>query len=130
MRSYFLKYFLAAERIEMNVDIQPEKDVITVKISGELNRQTVPDLQDKLLPLISTGCKILMDMRDVSYISSAGLRVFLLIYRQVDHEHGRIVLTGLQEMIHDTMSITGFLDFFQTYPTVAEGLNALKQPAF
>ncbi len=113
----------------MNVDIQPEKDVITVKISGELNRQTVPDLQDKLLPLVSPGCKILMDMRDVSYISSAGLRVFLLIYRQVDHEHGRIVLTGLQEMIHDTMSITGFLDFFQTYPTVAEGLNALTQPA-
>ncbi|MBK8988353.1 MAG: anti-sigma factor antagonist [Chloroflexi bacterium] len=110
----------------MNVEIQQQKNVTIVKLKGEMDRQTVPTLQEKLLPLIVPGCKILLDMSDVSYMSSAGLRVFLLFYRQVDNQHGRIVLTGLQEMLYDTMSITGFLDFFQTYDTVTEGLAALQ----
>lgn len=110
----------------MNIEIQQQDGIIIVKLRGELERQTVPDVQEALMPLIGPGCKILMDMREVSYISSAGLRIFLLFYRQVDGENGRIVLAGLQEMIHDTMSITGFLDFFQTYATVADGLAALQ----
>ncbi len=112
----------------MNVDIRQQKDVTIVKLSGELDRQTVPGLQEELLPLLVPGCKILMDMSGLSYMSSAGLRVFLLFYRQVDGANGRIVLSGLQEMLHDTMSITGFLDFFQTYDTVAEGIAALQEP--
>lgn len=110
----------------MNVDIRQEQGVTIVRLSGELDRQTVPGLQEQLLPLIVPGCKILLDMSNVSYISSAGLRVFLLFYRRVDGENGRIVLSGLQEMLQDTMSITGFLDFFQTYETATEGIAALK----
>lgn len=112
----------------MDVEIQEKEGVNIVKLRGELERQTVPDVQEALTPLISPGCKILIDMAEVSYISSAGLRIFLLLYRQVDGENGRIALASLQEMIHDTMSITGFLDFFQTYATVADGLTALQQP--
>lgn len=113
----------------MNVEIQQQDGITIVKLRGELERQTVPDVEETLTPLIGPGCKILMDMGEVSYISSAGLRLFLLFYRQVDRENGRIALASLQEMIHDTMSITGFLDFFQTYNTVADGLAALRQPA-
>jgi anti-sigma B factor antagonist len=113
----------------MDIEIQQQDDITIIKLTGELERQTLPGVEERLLPLIKPGCKILMDMSEVSYISSAGLRTFLLFYRQVDGENGRIVLAGLQEIIHDTMSITGFLDFFQTYATVAEGLAALQQPA-
>lgn len=111
----------------MDVKIGHEGTITIVKLKGELHRKTVPQLQEQLLPLIGPGCKILMDMSEVSYMSSAGLRVFLLFYRRVDSENGRIVLTGLQEMLYDTMAITGFLDFFKTYDTVAEGVIALQQ---
>jgi anti-sigma B factor antagonist len=111
----------------MDVEIREKEGVTIVKLRGELERQTVPDVQETLMPLIRPGCKILIDMSQVSYISSAGLRIFLLFYRQVDGENGRIALAGLQEMIHDTMSITGFLDFFETYATLSEGLAALQQ---
>ena len=112
---------------DMNVDIQQQQGITIVRLSGELDRLTVPDLQDRLLPLIGPGCKILLDMSQVTYMSSAGLRVFLLFYRRVDGENGRIVLSGLQEALYDTMSITGFLDFFQTYDTAADGLAALRR---
>jgi anti-sigma B factor antagonist len=111
----------------MEISVHQEADVTIVKLKGELQRQTVNGPQDQLLPLIVPDCKILVDMSEVSYMSSAGLRVLLLFYREINSQNGRIVLTGLPEFIHDTMSITGFLDFFDTYATVDEGMKALQQ---
>ena len=66
-------------------------------------------------------------MSGVSYISSIGLRALLLLHRETANQHGRIVLTGLSEMIHDTMFITGFLEFFEAYETYEQGLAALAE---
>ncbi|MBE2220152.1 MAG: anti-sigma factor antagonist [Anaerolineae bacterium] len=111
----------------MEIEIREEKGVIIVSLSGELQRQTAPGIQEKILPLIAPDCKILLDLSHVSYMSSAGLRLLLLFYRQIEEQHGHVVLTGLQEMVKDTMSITGFLEFFTAYNSVEEGTAALNQ---
>ena len=111
----------------MEIKTREEHGVIIVSLSGELQRQTAPGIQKKILPLIAPDCKILLDLQEVSYISSAGLRLLLLFYRQIEEQHGHVVLTGLQEMVKDTMSITGFLEFFTAYNTVADGIAALNQ---
>lgn len=75
---------------------------------------------------IHPQCKLLIDMSGVPYISSVGLRALLLLYRKTVGVGGLIVLCGLSEMLHDTMLITGFLDFFEAYGTLEEGLEALQ----
>lgn len=111
----------------MDVTIrQLDGGVTAVAVTGELNSRTAPDFQDKLLPLAQPGCRMLIDMSNVSYMSSAGLRILLLLYRQIDASEGKVVLTGLIEMVRDTMAITGFLDFFEDYKTFDEGLSALN----
>ena len=50
-------------------------------------------------------------MSGVEYMSSAGLRMLLSMYRQISRQNGGIVLVGLAEEIKDTMSVTGFLNF-------------------
>ena len=111
----------------MEIEISEEQNVTIVTLSGELQRQTAPGIQEKILPLIGPDCKILLDLSNVSYMSSAGLRLLLLFYRQIEGQHGHVVLTGLQEMVQDTMSITGFLEFFTAYDTIEEGITALNQ---
>jgi anti-sigma B factor antagonist len=111
----------------MEIKIREEQGVTIVSLSGELQRQTAPGIQEKILPLIAPDCKILLDLKDVSYVSSAGLRLLLLFYRQIEEQHGHVVLTGLQEMVKDTMSITGFLEFFASYNNIEEGITALNQ---
>ena len=69
---------------------------------------------------------LVMDMSGVTFMSSAGLRMLLLLYRQVRANDGRVALVGLSEAIRDTMSITGFLGFFKVYDTVEDALGALK----
>jgi anti-sigma B factor antagonist len=109
----------------MEINVQSIGQVTVVEISGEIDSNTAPQAQERLLPLVQPGAKILLDMSGVEYMSSAGLRMLLSMYRQISRQNGGIVLVGLTEEIKDTMSITGFLNFFTTRDTVDEGLNAL-----
>lgn len=111
----------------MEIKISNEQNVTIVTLTGELQRQTAPGIQEEILPLVAPDCKLLLDMSNVPYISSAGLRLLLLIYRQIEDQNGRIVLTNLQDMVKDTMSITGFLEFFTAYSTIEDGIAALNK---
>ncbi len=111
----------------MEINIHQEQGVTIISLNGELQRQTAPGIQEKILPLIEPDCKFLLDLSHVSYMSSAGLRLLLLFYRQIEAQDGSVVLAGLQEMVRDTMLITGFLEFFTAYDTIEEGITALNQ---
>jgi len=109
----------------MEINVKPVAQVTVIEISGEINGSTAPQAQERVLPLVQPGVKILLDMSGVEYMSSAGLRMLLSLYRQITRQNGGLVLVGLAEEIKDTMSITGFLTFFTTRDTVDEGLEAL-----
>jgi anti-sigma B factor antagonist len=109
----------------MEINVKPVGQVMVIEISGEIDSNTAPQAQEHVLPLAQPGAKILLDMSRVEYMSSAGLRVLLSMYRQITRQNGGLVLVGLAEEIKDTMSITGFLNFFTTRDTIDEGLKAL-----
>ncbi|MEZ4515599.1 MAG: anti-sigma factor antagonist [Chloroflexota bacterium] len=110
----------------MEIELE-EKDGVTVAaLFGELDGRTAPEIQDKLLLLPQQNRKVLLDLSDVSYISSAGLRALLMLYRQYANGESKIALVGLSESIRDMMAVTGFLEFFDDYATLDEGLAALN----
>jgi len=110
----------------MEINVKSIGQVTVVEISGDIDSNTAPQAQEQVLPLVQPESKILLDMSGVEYMSSAGLRVLLSMYRQIARQNGGIVLVGLGEEIKDTMSVTGFLNFFTTRDTVDEGLQALS----
>jgi anti-sigma B factor antagonist len=110
----------------MTVNIRPEGGVHVVELSGELDANTSPVAQQQILPLATPGSRILLDMSGVSFMSSAGLRLILSMYRQVSAQNGTIALAGLSEDLKDTMSMTGFLSFFTIYDTTQSGVEALQ----
>ena len=110
----------------MKIQIQEDEKATIVVLAGELDGRTAPQVEEKLMAVIKPGCKLLLEMSGVSYMWSAGLRILLLLYRQITGQNGQVVLVGLQELLRDTMSITGFLDFFEDYESISEGLMALN----
>ena len=110
----------------MDVQIENIDDVTVIALAGELDGKTAPVAQNEVLPLAEPGCKLLIDMSKVPYMSSAGLRMMLLIYRQVTASNGQSVLVGLSEEIKDTMEVTGFLDYFEVRDSYEAGLEALS----
>ncbi len=103
--------------------------VTIVELIGDIDGSTASLVQEQVLPLAQSAARILLDLTQVPYMSSAGLRMLLSVYRQISSHSGEVILVGLSEEIHDTMSITGFLDFFTTRDTLDSGLEALKVKA-
>ena len=111
----------------MELNIKTIDHVPVFEIIGDIDGKTAREIQEQILPRLQAGSKMLLDMSQVEYMSSAGLRLLLLIYRQVKGNDGHIALVGLSEEIQDIMSATGFLNHFVTCNTVSEGLNVLQE---
>lgn len=109
----------------MDISIENFDYVKVLGFTGDIDGKTAPQVQDTILTHMQPGSKILLDMTGVSYMSSAGLRVLLTTYRRALQEQGQVMLAGLNSEIKETMSATGFLDFFVTSDSVEAGLQAL-----
>jgi anti-sigma B factor antagonist len=110
----------------MNITTTEQQQVTIVHLDGEINGRTAPQIHDTLLPLAQPGRKFLLDMGRVGHVSAGGLRVLLLLCRQLTVNGHQPALVNLSETNKDTLAITGFLDFFTTYDTLEEGLMALN----
>ncbi|PTY03839.1 anti-sigma B factor antagonist [Opitutaceae bacterium EW11] len=103
----------------MKTEISRQPTHVLVACEGHIDGKTAPELQATLAPLFGEASAIVLDLSKVDYMSSAGLRVLLLVHRQLVAKKGRTVLVGLSESLTETMRITGFLQFFETQPTLA-----------
>jgi anti-sigma B factor antagonist len=110
----------------MEIKLGNIEDVQIVKIQGEIDAKTSPLIQQQVLPLVESHEKFLVDLSEVEYMSSAGLRMLLSLYRQISTHNGKLVLVGLSEEIEDTMSVTGFLDFLTVADNISTGIKALS----
>lgn len=109
----------------MTIETKIDGANIIATITGEIDGKSAPQVQGELLTALQAGNRLLVDMRGVTYLSSAGLRMLLLLYRQVAAKNGKVVLVGVSEEIRDTMSMTGFINFFTLADSMAAGLAAL-----
>lgn len=110
----------------MDIHVRNLGQITIVDISGDIDSSVAAQAQKQLLPLLEPECKILVDMSGVGYMSSAGLRFLLSIYRRATDSKGKILLVGLSEEIREMMEATGFLRFFTVGESVEAGLAALK----
>ena len=110
----------------MEVYISQDGSVSVVELIGEIDGQTAGIAQDQILPLATPGVQVLLDMTQLVYMSSAGLRMMLLLHRKFTEQGGKIVLVGVNQEIYDAMSATGFLSFFAVSDSYEAGLDALQ----
>jgi anti-sigma B factor antagonist len=109
----------------MNIDTKIDGANVIATVNGDIDGKSAPRVQAELLAALQSGSRLLVDMNGVAYLSSAGLRMLLLLYRQVATKKGKVVLVGVSEEIRDTMSMTGFINFFTLAETRETGLAAL-----
>ena len=101
----------------MEITEEKNNDVSIIALNGRLNVTTTADLEkvfNKLFEEKST--KILVDCRDLEYISSAGLRVLLAA--------GEIALSGLSQNVKQVFEISGFTTIFPIYTTRDEAIKS------
>ena len=111
----------------MEVTTTQYKHSDLVKVNGRIDSSTAPQLAKTLDDITNVGrYRIILDLVDVEFMSSAGLRVMLLTYRESTAKNAKMVLVGMKPEIKSSMSSTGFLRFFTACDTREAGIEALR----
>ena len=112
--------------LEITVRSESEGRVTVVQANGFIDGKTAPDFQSKILEVMQEVNTILIDLAQVGFMSSAGLRAMLVTHQQAQQAAAKVVaLAGLSESIRDNMEAPGFLPFFQVFDTLEIGLKEL-----
>lgn len=91
----------------MTYNMTQEEKTLRVAVEGELDVRTSPEFQDALLPALDGVAELEIDLKDLNYISSAGLRVLLAAAKVMDNQ-GEMVVKNVSEDVMDIFKITGF----------------------
>jgi len=110
----------------MKLETSEKNGIGTARLEGSIDGKTAPEVREQLRPLLAANSKIVLDLTKVDYLSSAGLRLLLLLYRELSARKGKVVLLGVSEDIRTVMSHTGFLNFFTLASSEAEAQQALS----
>lgn len=94
--------------IEQSV-IEKEGTCLTVRPVGPLDTASSPILQDKIEPEMEGVTDIVIDLEQVEYISSGGLRLLLLTEQEMETRNGTLTVTHVNDHVHSILEMSGFL---------------------
>src|SRR5262249_49514267 len=102
--------------------------VTVVEAYGRLDSTTAKEFGDRLSALVQAGrAQIVLDLKNIAYISSAGFRVLLLANRATAEKQGKLALCGVLGEVKRLFEIGSFLDQFLICQTQADGVGKLRQ---
>jgi anti-sigma B factor antagonist len=106
--------------------IEEKQDAISIfKLNGRLDSNTSQGFEKKIFDAISDGSKnIIVDFKDLDYISSAGLRVILKATKALNREEGKIMLCAMQDYVKEVFEIAGFDSFLPIVGTMDEAIKS------
>jgi anti-anti-sigma factor len=111
----------------MEIVIKKNDTCTVVEINGRLNTANFASLEKEFTQLIEKGeRKLLVDCEKLDYVSSSGLRVFLVALKSLNKVNGKFVMCNLQESIIEIFEVSGFITIFEVYATKNEALEACK----
>jgi anti-anti-sigma factor len=103
----------------MTIEIRQEEqdDFRVLALAGRLDTETSADLELALADLQAAGAnKFLIDLADIGYVSSAGLRVLLALAKQLDGGRGVLRLCALNDSVKQVFDVAGFSQMFAIFP--------------
>ena len=108
----------------MQISIKTADEIKVLEFEGKLDTHTFPHAQDQLSELIEKGeMKILVNLDKLDYISSAGLRVFLIAAKQLKPDGGEIRICSLNGVVKEVFDISGFATIFKVFGSEADALE-------
>lgn len=109
----------------MEINIQKQDSISVLALTGRLDTTNYGELEKKINELIASNeIKIIVDCHNLDYVSSSGLRIFLMGLKKINAANGRFVLCGLQDNIKEIFEISGFSSVFEIFNSVDEATSS------
>jgi len=93
----------------MTINKEVNGSALTLTIEGRLDTTTAPQLEAEIKQSLAGVTELVLDMKELAYLSSAGLRVLLAAQKQMNKQ-GKMILKNVCETIMEVFEVTGFVD--------------------
>jgi anti-anti-sigma factor len=117
----------------MNLNPRSIADVLVFAPAGRLDHESVDafrsDLQPQLDAALQAGRGVLFDLSALEYVSSAGLRCFMLAAKQANAKQGKMAVAAPRPVVAEIFEISRFNMVFRIFPSLREGLGYLSADA-
>lgn len=93
--------------LKITSKVEGEKALISLE--GKLDTNSAHDFNDELMPVLDAVKELVLDFENLEYISSAGLRVLLVVIKKMN-EVGSMKVLHVNENVMDVLNMTGISD--------------------
>lgn len=112
----------------MNVTTEQVGTISVVRVSGQLDSSTADAFSSRMIELAKAPTtRLVLDLEQVAYVSSAGLRVVLALFKQLKANGGALVLAAVHPRVQDILEIAGFTAILPVAPTTDAAIASLSQ---
>ncbi len=109
----------------MEISTKEMKRVSLVSVSGRVDSATAPDFEKALQTLIQANrCQIVVDLKDVEYMSSAGLRGLVSSLKAAKAGGGDLRIAQPSQRVREVLELAGLNTIFTTYDDVTEAVGS------
>ncbi|MCR5733935.1 MAG: STAS domain-containing protein [Lachnospiraceae bacterium] len=92
----------------LNISKETEGTSLKLSLEGRLDTQTAPELDSVVTSSLEGITELIFDIKDLQYISSAGLRVLLATQKSMNNSAGRLIIRNVSEEVKEIFDVTGF----------------------
>ena len=92
----------------MNIKLVKHENEGELLLEGKLDTNTAPEAQEIFMQMTERFDTLVLNMTDLKYISSAGLRVLKIVHVAMAKKGGELVITNPNDMITEVFELTGF----------------------
>ncbi len=98
----------------MEIKISQKENLLTMSIDGRVDTVTAKDFEVEIQKVLESGAnEVVVECEKMSYVSSSGLRGFLILQKGITQKGGKLTLKGLSDPIKEVFKITGFAAIFK-----------------
>jgi anti-sigma B factor antagonist len=110
----------------MEITTKQFKNCDMLTVSGRIDSSTAPQLTEALEGVTDGGrYKIVLDMTNLEYMSSAGFRALLSSQRVCKrYNRGEVILAAVPERVQEALELAGFTELFKTFPEAVEAVGS------
>lgn len=102
-------------------------DIVVLAVSGSIDTITAPVLTGHIKELIGKGhVKLVADIKDVDYTSSAGLRVLLGAIKETRALNGDLRLANIQPNVQKVFALSGFVNIIKAYDNTESAVQSFS----
>jgi anti-anti-sigma factor len=113
--------------IMLEIKSECTDNVLIIAPAGRLDGITSRDFSEKIIGLIDELSRlVVLNLADLNYISSEGLRVILTAAKKAKAEGGALTLCSPQQSVHEVLTISGFAPMLGVYASVDEAVGVVN----